>query len=244
MKIFKQIALTLALVLGLVAGNVQALMLDDFSTGEVINTPFPSDFFPGHLTLKAPNNETDTGTQTGSMLGGSRQVDYLYHAGTDSGNIVINKDAGFQVNNGSNLRSTATVTYNFSATDFRFSGERGMELYFPGVVNQTMDLIIQLSDGTNTAENTSQYNTDNTGFTGSAYVSFDEFINADITNFNALTSAVLIITSPVGVVGLDTGISFFRSIPEPGSLLLLLSGLFAGLMVKRKKSIFNVLNLT
>lgn len=216
----------IAAALALASANASALVIDDFNSGLL---GFPGVFATGPAG-------TDTDTQNGTMIGGSRVIDLEMLEGTGTSVVtVIEIDPGngvLDIANGTTERSNVTVSWSFGATDFTDAGQStGLFLALPNPIDNIMELTTVLHDGTNTSTNFRSFPDNSSG--NDFFLPFSSFVNGiDLT---AITSLTITITSPND--GLDTQIDLIETrptpMPEPGTAFLLSAGL-VGFWMRRK----------
>ncbi|MCK5697380.1 MAG: PEP-CTERM sorting domain-containing protein [Gammaproteobacteria bacterium] len=236
MKTFNRFIFMTVFAFSQIIGNAYALLIDDFTTGINFNPPFEFG-----VVANGVAGTTATGTNAGSMLGGSRQIDILKTGGTSSTTVMIEATSPtLQINNAATDSSETTLTYNGFSSDFTDAGaSTGILIGLPNPVDQTMQVKITLSDGSNTSILDQTFSD---GAVGNDYfVLFSDFIGG--ADYTALTSAVIMI-SDILDGGLDTSLNFIESttftsvsVPEPGTLLLLSIGLLMGFGSYKKKSV-------
>ncbi len=215
-------------VLGLSVGSAQALTIDSFNDGLLA---FPGVFASGPAG-------TDSDTQGGSMLGGSRTIDLQMLAGTGTTAVTVIAPGVLDINNGVNERSEVTVSWAFSATDFTDgTTSTGLFMSLPSAIDNPMDVLFSLSDGGSTSTSTVTFPDGASG--DDFFIPFAGFAgSADLTQ---LTSASVQISSSQN--GLDTQIDFIETrpqptgpVPEPSIALLTgFSLLGAGFIGKKKR---------
>lgn len=199
MNICTKIALSAVLSFSVTSAN--ALLIDDFSDG---NVPFPG------INATGAGN-TATGSQVGSMIGGARDIDLAVNSGAGT-SIVTVAGGVLDINNGVTEISDVTVSWSFGATDFTDLGlSTGVFLSLPTPIDNIMDVMFTLNDGSNASVANVSFPDGASG--NDFFISFGDFIGlADIT---ALTSASINISSPNA--GLDTQITLIETRPVPGT---------------------------
>ena len=242
MKILKKIALATVFAAGLAAGNAQALLLDDFSTGAAV---FPFGIGAGHDSANIDFN-TDTQTTTlANALGSTRQLDVQRQNLGVGDDRTVDVDAGFDgtftINSVPGALATSTITWsNFLGTnasvDFTDSGDNALLLRLPTVVDQAMTIVATFFNAANDSASSSVFVPNSTAIGDFTLLYGDFTVDAGFL-FTSVSYVTLDIIAEGA--GLDLTLNLIettkaQNVPEPGSLLLLISGLLVGFSVKKR----------
>jgi hypothetical protein len=210
----------------LAGGTASALTIDDFTTGKI---DFPGVFAP-------PNSGGNVGTQTGSMLGGDREILLTSLAGGVATVLIPTTRDSLVWSNADDGRSTVVVTWDNGFDEDLTAGPggevaTGFFLGIPNPIDNRLTITLAVTGGGNSGSDSESFPD---GASGTDF--FFPFADFDGSiDFTSVTSIVMTLTSPDN--GFDGAVEFVetrpRPTPVPGTIALLGLGL-VGMAARRR----------
>jgi hypothetical protein len=206
-----------------------ALSIDGFDSGNVN--------FPPGIAATGPSG-TASDTQTGSMLGGTRDI--LLEMLTGPGFTIVTVPSAtnsLTIGNGDTETSRVTVTWDdMAATDLTDAGQStGLFLGIPSAIDNRLSITFNITGGGNSGSIVRDFPDGASGT--DFFFAFSGFSGS--IDFSSVTSIAMVLTSPDD--GFDGSVQFVEtrptppSVPVPGTVALLGAGLLGFAARRRAK---------